>query len=202
MNNMADPRLKPPDWQPPHTTVWQTMLSRLLIILSAALAARYFVWLVNPDRRAQLGLYVLLLVAECYNLVQGVGFWWTIWHARTRPPRRPVRPYGAVDVFIPTYIEPVEIVEPTVAAATRLNGTDVRVVLLDDGGRPEMEDLADRYHVGYVARAERIGAKAGSINTQLECTNAPFVAIIDCDHVPDPDFLAVCFAYFDHEDVA
>ena len=48
----------------------------------------------------------------------------------------------AVDVFIPTYSEPVEVVEATVAAATRLRGAGSTSPLLDDGNREEMEQLA------------------------------------------------------------
>ena len=46
--------------------------------------------------------------------------------ARAGPPPR-------VDVLVPVYDEPVAIVEPTVAAAARMTGAEVRVWLLDDG---------------------------------------------------------------------
>jgi cellulose synthase (UDP-forming) len=147
-------------------------------------------------------LYALLIGAEGFNLIQALGFWWTTSRLRTWHPSPLPPPAVPVDVFIPTYNEPVEIVEPTVAAAAALRGADVRVALLDDGGRAEMAELAQRYGVRYVQRPEHVGAKAGNINHALQRTDAPFVAILDCDHVPDPAFLEACLAEFTAPNVA
>ena len=49
----------------------------------------------------------------------------------------------AVDVFVPVYKEPVDIVDLTVAAAAGLRGAEVRVWVLDDGNDDTaMRDLA------------------------------------------------------------
>ena len=66
---------------------------------------------------------------------------------------------------------------------------DPRIWLLDDGARDEMRSLAERLGVGYLRRRGNDGAKAGNINAALGRTDAPFVAILDCDHVPRPGFL-------------
>ena len=73
----------------------------------------------------------------------------------------------AVDVFVPVYKEPVEIVDLTVAAAAGLRGAEVRVWVLDDGNDDAMRDLAARHGVGYIRRDEHTGAKAGNINNAL-----------------------------------
>src|SRR5215207_9263972 len=96
----------------------------------------------------------------------------------------PARPLPVVDVLIPTYNEPVEVVEPTVAAAMRLAAARVRVAVLDDGDRPEMAAMAARCGARYVRRSDHGGAKAGNLNHALRITDAPFVAVLDCDHVP------------------
>jgi cellulose synthase (UDP-forming) len=201
----ADWRRTAVDWQP-LTHSWRTRLLRVLLVVNVVLAARYLSWLVAPGRAAQPLLYGLLLAAELFNMVQGAGFWWTV--SRTKRPLRSAGPHQAavrdelgVDVLIPTYNEPVEVVEPTIEAATRLRGADVRVALLDDGARPEMEAMAKRQGVRYVTRPSHEGAKAGNINWALERTDAPFVAVLDCDHVPEPSFLEACLAQFD-DDVA
>jgi cellulose synthase (UDP-forming) len=75
------------------------------------------------------------------------------------------------------------------------------VALLDDGGRPEMADLARRHGAAYLARSGSEGAKAGNINEALALLDAPFVAVLDCDHIPDAAFLEACLAHFD-DDVA
>jgi len=197
-----DPRLDPVSWRPGSPVNWRRPWGRALLVLNVVLAARYVWWLVQPGRAANAGLYALLVGAEAFNLVQGAGFWWTL--SRIGRPRPVARgPADApVDVLIPTYDEPVEIVEPTVAAACRIRGTDVRVHLLDDGARPEMEAMARRHGASYLARAGSEGAKAGNVNEALCQTTAPFVAVLDCDHVPAPDFLEVCLAQFDAPDVA
>jgi len=102
----------------------------------------------------------------------------------------------------PVYNEPLEVVEPTVVAATRLRTAAARVTLLDDGGSPEMEAMARRHGVRYIHRPGRDGAKAGNLNWALARTDAPFVAVLDCDHVPDPRFLEVTLAAFDEPSVA
>src|SRR5262245_16875851 len=201
-DRVQDPRLDPVSWRPGSPVNWRRPWGRALLVLNLVLAVRYLWWLFQPGRAANLGLYGLLVGAELFNLVQGAGFWWTL--SRLGRPRPVLRgPAEApVDVLIPTYDEPVEIVEPTVAAACRIRGVDVRVHLLDDGGRPEMEALARHYGAGYLARPGSEGAKAGNVNEALGQTDAPFVAVLDCDHVPAPDFLEVCLAQFDTPEVA
>ncbi len=189
---MNDLRLLAPDWsaRPPAGGIaWRV---RLLLALALPLAVWYFSWLLSPGRVGQPVLYGLLIAAELFNLVQGLGFWWTCARERVRE-RAPIvhgafgRP--AVDVFIPVYNEPVDVVEPAVMAATRMRGAAVRVHLLDDGKSDDMRALAARAGANYVRRTINTGAKAGNINHALGRTSAPYVAVFDCDHVPDPGFL-------------
>jgi cellulose synthase (UDP-forming) len=102
---------------------------------------------------------------------------------------------------VPVYDEPPDVVEPTIAAAVRMQGNP-RVMLLHDGDDPAIAEIASRYGVVYRPRKENVGAKAGSINSALTQTSAPFVAIFDCDHVPDPSFLARTLGHFADRDVA
>lgn len=164
--------------------------ARLLLFLFLPLAAFYFLWLLRPERIGQPVLYGILVVAELFNVTQALGFWWTCAHDRPRRtyPRR-VAGTPIVDVLIPRYNEPVDIVEPTIAAATRIRGAEVRVALLDDGDSPEMAALARRHGVRYLARPSHEGAKAGNLNHALASTSAELVVVFDCDHVPDPRFL-------------
>jgi cellulose synthase (UDP-forming) len=198
----GDRRLDPPEWAPTSRTGWAERAARILVVLNVVLAGRYLVWLLSPGRAASPVLYVLLVGAEAYNMAQGAGFWWTVWRLRPPPARPPVREPIAVDVLIPVYNEPLEVVEPTVAAATRLRSAAARIAVLDDGGSPEIEAMARRHGVRYIHRPGRDGAKAGNLNWALARTEAPFVAVLDCDHVPDPRFLEVTLAAFDEPSVA
>lgn len=195
----ADPRLEPPHWDPEETLAWRGRALRWLVFVNVPLAIWYLSWLLTPGRPSNRLLYGMLVAAEGLNVVQALGFWWTMAHVRRREERPPCTEPIAVDVFIPVYNEPVEIVEATIAGATRLRSAKARVTLLDDGGSPAMEALARRHGVEYAKRPGNDGAKAGNINWSLARTDAPFVAILDCDHVPDPRFLEVTLAYFDEK---
>lgn len=163
--------------------------TRLLIALNIAATIWYFSWLLQPQRVGSPGLYAVLVLAEMANLVQAFGFWWTLAHDRERPHRPAAWPMVPVDVMIPRYNEPASVVEPVVAAAVRMRGADVRVHLLDDGDDPAMAEIAARHGARHVTRSEHAHAKAGNVNHALAQTDAPYVAVFDCDHVPHEDFL-------------
>jgi cellulose synthase (UDP-forming) len=113
-----------------------------------------------------------------------------------------------VDVFIPTYNEPAEVVEKSLAGARQQEFPRVRVWLLDDGDRPAMRALAARYGVQYLARPahRREHAKAGNLNHALEAARgcgdvAEFVAVLDCDFVAQPHFVSRALALMADETV-
>jgi cellulose synthase (UDP-forming) len=198
----GDVRLGRPDWRGPDE--WRAAEAKLRVLLpvSIVLAFWYFEWLLRVDRVGNPMLYGLLVAAELFNLVQAAGFWWTCWHGRDRGPAPPWSgPRPAVDVLIPVYNEPIDVVAPTVAAAVGLRGAEVTVHLLDDAGRPELEALASRSGARYMKRDSNRGAKAGNLNHALEHTRAPFVVVFDCDHVPDPRFLQATLGWMEDEGV-
>ena len=197
--NSVDIRLRRPRWNPLPTGMPVRMRVRLAALLGVPLIVFYLSWLLDPQRIGQPFLYVLLVCAELLNVIQAAGFWWTCAFERIREPKPPTRP-AAVDVLIPRYDEPVEIVELTVAAAAGLRGHDVRVWLLDDGDSDEMGELARANGVGYIRRPVHDHAKAGNVNHALQQLDAPFVAIIDCDHVVFPEFLESTLGHFEDDD--
>jgi len=177
-------------------------LVRLMVLLNVAATIWYFSWLLRPERVGNPFLYGLLLAAEFFNVAQAIGFWWTLLY--DRPRRRPVPPahYASVDVFVPRYNEPVEIVEPVIAAARELRGADVTVYLLDDGGSEEFRVLAEKYGATYIAREDHHGAKAGNINNALAYADGDYVVVLDCDHVPHQEFLRRTLGYFADDKLA
>lgn len=190
-----DPRTVPARWDP--RAGCSARRVRLLALVAVPLALAYFVWLLQPERVGSPVLYGLLVAAELFNLVQAAGFWWTTAQQRDRPARSlPPGVHPRVDVLVPVYGEPVAIVEPTIAAAVALRGARVVVHLLDDGDSPAMRALADRHGARYIARAASEGAKAGNINNALRVTDAPFVVVLDCDHVPVRRFLEATLGHF------
>ncbi|MBB4661939.1 glycosyltransferase family 2 protein [Conexibacter arvalis] len=196
----ADPRLNPPPWEAAPPRARHRLRVRLLIALAIPLTLFYFTWLLAPERIGSPVLYAILVAAELFNVAQAVGFWWTCSRERDRQPcawSGPARPQ--VDLLVPVYGEPVAVVEPTIAAAVSLPGAEVRVHLLDDGGDDEMRALAQRHGARYVRRPRSTGAKAGNVNDALRDLDAPFVVVLDCDHVPRRDFLTATLGHLQRD---
>lgn len=63
-----------------------------------------------------------------------------------------------------------------------------KTYILDDGNRPELAKRAAEWGCGYIARKERMHAKAGNLNNAFQLTQGEFVAIFDADFVPQTDF--------------
>ncbi|MGV9481754.1 glycosyltransferase family 2 protein [Gordonia aichiensis] len=129
-----------------------------------------------------------------------------MWNAKRRPDPPVPSPGQSVDVFITTYNEPLDLVLTTARAARDITYPHMTWIL-DDGDREEFREAAAGLGVGYITRGDEwIGrqrfAKAGNINNALFLTEGEFIAILDADQVPRPEFLERVLGYFDDENVA
>ena len=111
-----------------------------------------------------------------------------------------------VDVFICTYNEEAAILERTIVGALSLNYANKRVWVLDDGRRPWLGDLSRQLGANYLTRSDNAHAKAGNINNGLlhvaGLDRPPdFIAILDADFVPMPNFLDRTLSLFREKDV-
>ena len=99
----------------------------------------------------------------------------------------------AVDVFICTYDEPMEIVERSILAALALDYPDKTVWVLDDTRRDWLRAFCDEVGARHLTRPDNKGAKAGNLNNALAVTarlsNAPVILVLDADFAPRRDFL-------------
>ncbi len=111
----------------------------------------------------------------------------------------PGRAHGSVDIYIPTVNEPLEMVETTVQAAALINYDQKAIYLLDDGPRPEIKDLADKYGIGYFARGNRKDNKAGNLNYALVRTRGDYVLVIDADHIANPHIISDLLGHFNED---
>ncbi len=170
----------------------------LLFVISIVVSGRYLFWrcnfTLNTNDIAGIVLSLLLLLAEVYAFVVMVlGYFQVCWVLDRKPYPLPEDKslWPTVDIFIPTYNESLDIIKPTVFAATNLQwpADKLRVYILDDGSRPAFEAFAQEVGVGYIKRDEHHHAKAGNINHAMAKTNGEFITIFDCDHVPSSDFL-------------
>jgi cellulose synthase (UDP-forming) len=111
-----------------------------------------------------------------------------------------------VDIFIATYNEEEEILDRTIVGAQSQDYEHFRVFVLDDGRRDWLRELCRRRGVGYITRPDNKHAKAGNMNHGLQWLAehggaGEFVAILDADFVPQPNFLRHALALFHDPDV-
>src|SRR6266567_1629066 len=142
-----------------------------------------------------------LIFAEVYAFfILFLGYFQTIWPLRRAPVALPddEREWPHVDVLIPTYNEPLDVVRYTALGALNIDwpADKLHVYILDDGRRKEFERFAFEAGIGYKIRPDNKHAKAGNINTALKSMSSPYVAIFDCDHVPTRSFLQMTMGWF------
>ncbi|ULU23162.1 UDP-forming cellulose synthase catalytic subunit [Dyella terrae] len=181
---------------------WPTML---MVSLSILMTGRYMWWRITQTLNFATPIEAvfgyLLFAAEIYTwIVLFFGYIQTAWPLNRQPKPLPedTDSWPTVDVYIPTYNEPLTVVSPAVLAAKSMDwpSDKLRVYLLDDGSREEFARFADAVGVGYLTREEHRFAKAGNINHALAMTSGEFVAIFDCDHIPTRSFLQTTMGEF------
>jgi cellulose synthase (UDP-forming) len=110
---------------------------------------------------------------------------------------RPPETWPSVDVLIPTYNEPLDVLERTIVGALALDYPRFNVWVLDDGDRAWLRDFCAEKGAGYICRPEHTHAKAGNMNHALGQTKGDLVAILDADFVPLQWFLKRTVGFFD-----
>ncbi|SHO57507.1 UDP-forming cellulose synthase catalytic subunit [Vibrio quintilis] len=189
------------------------------IVAGSLLSVRYLTWrglyTLQTDDLLSLAPMWILFAAEIYSaVVHFFGCFVNIF-----PLRRPVlsldnyddEQIPVIDVMVPSYNEPEELLDITLRAALMMNypAGKMHVHLLDDGGTDQKINQADTERarearerratlqklclglgVQYHTRAENLHAKAGNINSALPACNGDIVVILDADHVPTTDFLS------------
>ncbi|MEL0028633.1 MAG: glycosyltransferase, partial [Perlucidibaca sp.] len=163
-----------------------------LLTLSLIATLRYLWWRVTTTMPAEpLDLFcaLVLFMAELYAvIILLLGYFQTAWPLNRQTTDLPEDPadWPTVDIFIPTYNEPLKVLRPTVLAALGLDWPSERlnVYILDDGRRAEIRQFAERAGVNYLIRPNNFHAKAGNLNHALQYSSGDYIAIFDCDHIP------------------
>jgi len=196
----------------------------VLLAVASMLVMRYWIWrltetLPTLDAPVSLAAALLLFTVETYAIA--VFFLTAFINADPldRPLPRPVQAADLprVDILVPSYNEPAEMLSVTLAAARHIYypKEKLRVVLCDDGGtdqrcnspdpalaeasrarRAELQAMCADLGVMYTTRARNEHAKAGNMSAALEKLDGDLVAVFDADHVPSRDFLARTVGYF------
>ncbi|TQS70244.1 UDP-forming cellulose synthase catalytic subunit [Rhodobacteraceae bacterium] len=197
----------------------------LLLAVGSVIVIRYWLWrltstLPEPGLTPSFVLATALFVVETYSIL----IFFLNAFLVADPTRREIPPrienredLPTVDILVPSYNEPKDMLIITLAAACNMiYPTDKRrVVLCDDGGtdqkcnqddpdaaaaararRAELQELCDELGVIYSTRARNEHAKAGNMSAALSKLDGELVVVFDADHVPSRDFLARTVGYF------
>lgn len=170
------------------------LLRRTAAILYIISGIVYLTWRFTIINEKALFLSGIYYASDVIAILLGALTIFVSWSYRHR--RSPLAPDGlSVDVFIPTYREPVEMVKRTLEGALAIHYPH-ETWLLDDGNRPAMRALAAELGCHYVARTENSGAKAGNLNHALAESKADFIAVFDADHIPQTHALDATLGFF------
>ncbi|MFN4056803.1 MAG: UDP-forming cellulose synthase catalytic subunit [Roseinatronobacter sp.] len=195
-----------------------------LLSVASAIVMRYWFWRVTTTLPPmtdylEFGIAIALFIVETYAIwVFFVSSFITADPVnRTLPPKVAASALPTVDILVPSYNEPTEMLAVTLSAAKNMHYPAHKrtVVLCDDGGtdqrcyhedpaisekarkrRAELQQLCADLGVMYSTRAKNEHAKAGNMSAALEKLNGDLVVVFDADHVPARDFLARTVGYF------
>lgn len=196
----------------------------VLLAVASLLILRYWIWrltetLPSLDAPVSFAVAVLLFAIETYAIA--VFFLTAFINAdpidHPLPKRVRAEDLPRVDILVPSYNEPPEMLSVTLSAAKQIfyPAEKLRVVLCDDGGtdqrcahadpeiaaaararRTHLQEMCAELDVIYSTRARNEHAKAGNMSAALARLDGDLVVVFDADHVPSRDFLARTVGYF------
>ncbi|HHX91063.1 MAG TPA: UDP-forming cellulose synthase catalytic subunit [Paracoccus sp.] len=203
----------------------RNMIARFtMMAIASTLVMRYWAWRATETLppMADTASFVpalFLFIVETYAI--GVFFLSAFLTAdpikRGLPPQVAAADLPTVDILVPSYNEPTEMLAVTLSAARNMHYPAHKrtVVLCDDGGtdqrcnsddpelaansrqrRRDLIALCEELDVVYTTRPRNEHAKAGNMSAALEKLDGELVVVFDADHVPSRDFLARTVGFF------
>ncbi|MBZ5524582.1 MAG: glycosyltransferase [Acidobacteriia bacterium] len=170
-------------------------ITRVMVVLATIFTARYFWWrffhTMNPAARI---FFYTFLAVEILSFIESALFYYVTWKPTAYARPEPIQG-RTVDVLIPTYNEPVELLRETILCAVNMRYPH-KTFVLDDGNRPEVRQLAEEFDCGYITREKREHAKAGNLNNGLQQTSGEFLVTLDADHVASPELIEEMIGFF------
>ncbi|WP_152630681.1 glycosyltransferase [Thalassospira sp. HJ] len=117
--------------------------------------------------------------------------------AYARLSARPHESWPSVDVFIPSYNEPLDVLERSIVGALAIDYPNKTVWVLDDGKRDWLRDFCEEKGAKYLTRKDGSHAKAGNVNNGLAHSDGDLVCIFDADFVAYRHFLKRVVGFFE-----
>ena len=186
----------------PRMAVCATVLGANLLYLFWRLA-----FTLPPTFSVEYALGWVFLVIELLALFESLIFWVGMSRSTEgRPPQRADWPsagqWPRVEIWIPTYKEPIEVLEKSILAARAVDYPNLGVRVLDDGSREWLAERCREWGVEHVTRAQHTHAKAGNLNHAMQSTQAEFIVIMDADFAAYRQFVRRTLPYFSDERLA
>lgn len=173
---------------------------RPLIVVYVVLSVVYLGWrttIFNPDAPVMSWVF---FGAEVYGFLIGLTMCYSAWYFRLREAPPANRKYS-VDVLVPVYTEPTDMIELTLIGAKEIDYPH-ETYLLDDGKRDELKLIAEKHGAHYIRREGNKGAKAGNLNHALKQCTGELVAVFDADHIAQREALAKLVPFMQDEAVS
>jgi cellulose synthase (UDP-forming) len=197
----------------------QRIAHAVLAALWLVVSVRFWAFWLDDAHRGSLALYVPATVALAYlNTVLPTFFWFYVGRMRRPlhvPPKAGTR-VALVTLCVPSH-ESLAVIERQLRALVEVRYPHDSWVL-DEGGDPEIERLADTLGVSYFTRKGKplwnqpgppfqAKTKAGNVNAWLDHIaktdqDYPFFVQLDIDHRPRPEYLDRALGHFGDPRVA
>ncbi|MDO8680170.1 MAG: glycosyltransferase [Acidobacteriota bacterium] len=194
-----------------------------LLLMAAYVCVRLGTLFASGYSAADATMAVLLLVAELFLCLHGVGYFLSVIKAerhhqqatpllfaaygnRSAGPAA-LTPVPQVAVLVAAFNESADVLEETLASVCAMDYPGANIYLIDDSTRAESQQGAARVAATYgarlVHRTDRSGYKAGAINDLLPHLDEPYVALLDADQRPLEGWLKDLVPYMEaHPDLA
>lgn len=107
-----------------------------------------------------------------------------------------------VAVLVPMYNEDPEMVKTNLMAIMNSANEIGKVYVLDDstdGSGEKTKELCTSLGIPYIHRTDRHGFKAGALNNALKSITEEYVAVMDIDQMPAPNFLKETIPLLDRD---
>ena len=182
-------------------TRFQRLIVPVFLAAAFAICLHYLSWraLHSLNFMEPLGPFISLSLwlAEVYCFASVVLLVVQVGLGGSRERRRPSAEgfSPSVDVMIPIYREPLDILEQTLSAARAMRYPRMQIHVLDDGHRDAVRDLARSHGARYLPGPQK-HAKAGNLNQAFAATEGELVAVFDTDHIPSASFLEDTVPWF------
>lgn len=170
---------------------------QLLAVLNTLCALFYLVWCLMHANWDVWYFFLPFYVTEVAFFVLFILWGHLLWNKRHHAPAGLDRSVDmSVDIFIPCCGEPLEIIEKTVTAVTRITYQKKTIYILDDGAQDVVREMAAKLGVNYIRRDSCENRKAGNLNHALTKTHGDLILALDADQVPAPEMVDRMLGYF------